>query len=301
VVKGKYNYMSPEQARGDPIDWRTDIFALGITLYELLTGRLPFAAETRIGTLQNTARGVYTPVHDIDANVPTVLVEVIDRAMAREREDRYQAAADMQYDLETFIEDTGEIVDTAVLAQYMRELFAREYERERQQIAELSAIEPPPEAVAALQARFPEITEVDARPPWLGDEESHVTAEQMVSADTTLVRPSPELAAGFPVDGPMSEESDTVAQQLWDDGGPTVEADVVALVNLEPEVSATETRDFSKEIGESSWQSDAAIEEDDERGNTLIVKMPDFIDDGRDDGGATTEIVENPFAEDENE
>jgi len=297
VVKGKYNYMSPEQARGDAIDWRTDIFALGITLYELLTGKLPFAGNSRIATLQNTARGEYISVHELDANVPTHLVDIVDTAMARDREQRYQAAADMQDDLEAFLSATGEFVDHTVMAATMRELFGHEYQREREQITELVAIAPPAEAVAAAQARFPEITEVDARPPWIEDDDTMVTAEQLIGMDTTQIRPSPELAAGFPVDGPFSEEGDTVCDTpSWGKSPPVTPAEVVELANFES--NATETRDFGKEIGESSWQTTGASEpaeyDDDERGDTLIVEMPDFLDPD-DDEGSTTEVVESPY------
>jgi predicted amino acid-binding ACT domain protein len=89
-VLGTPHYMSPEQAQDEPLDERSDLFSLGSTFYHLLGGRLPFEAATLPALLAKIAREQALPLAEVAPGVPRPLAILIDRMMARRREDRYQ-------------------------------------------------------------------------------------------------------------------------------------------------------------------------------------------------------------------
>ncbi len=91
-LHGKFGYMSPEQARGEPVDARSDIFSLGIVLYECLAGVNPFSAPTTFETLRRVQACEYPPVELLRPDVPTELVNVLKTALAKETKDRYADA-----------------------------------------------------------------------------------------------------------------------------------------------------------------------------------------------------------------
>ena len=82
VIAGTPQYMSPEQARGEPIDARSDLFSLGSVLYAMCAGRSPFRAETTYGVLHRIANDNPTPVCQVNADVPVWLGQIIERLMA---------------------------------------------------------------------------------------------------------------------------------------------------------------------------------------------------------------------------
>ena len=93
VIAGTPQYMSPEQARGEPIEARSDLFSLGGVLYAMCTGRSPFRAETTYGVLHRIANDKPTPVCEVNTDVPAWLGHVIERLMAKRPEDRFESAA----------------------------------------------------------------------------------------------------------------------------------------------------------------------------------------------------------------
>lgn len=90
-VLGTLEYMSPEQARGKPVDHRTDIYALGTILYEMLAGRRPFVAENRLALLQEIAHGTPPPVRSLRPEVSEVLDDAVSHALARDPQMRFQS------------------------------------------------------------------------------------------------------------------------------------------------------------------------------------------------------------------
>jgi serine/threonine protein kinase len=94
LVSGTPAYMSPEQARGDKVDHRTDIYSLGIVLYELLAGHVPFDGDSAMAIIY---KHIHEPPPQIE-DIPAQLQAVIDRALAKNPEDRYQSARDMAAD-----------------------------------------------------------------------------------------------------------------------------------------------------------------------------------------------------------
>jgi eukaryotic-like serine/threonine-protein kinase len=102
---GTPRYMSPEQALGGrtPLDGRTDIYSLGVTLYELLTGRPAFPGEDRLEITRKIASESPVPPRKLDSTIPADLETIVLRAMAKEPADRYPAAADLAADLGRFL------------------------------------------------------------------------------------------------------------------------------------------------------------------------------------------------------
>jgi serine/threonine protein kinase len=103
VVKGKVAYLSPEQVRGRPIDRRTDLFSLGIVLYELLTWKRLFARESDFETVKRIVEMVIPPPSSFNPAVKPGLDRIVLRALERDPERRYQSAAEMLDDLEGYL------------------------------------------------------------------------------------------------------------------------------------------------------------------------------------------------------
>jgi eukaryotic-like serine/threonine-protein kinase len=92
TVKGKLCYMSPEQARGQVLDGRSDLFSLGVVCYELLSGQRPFDGQSDADTLLRVTQGQHTPLIEVAPDVPGGLAMVVERLLSRDREQRYASA-----------------------------------------------------------------------------------------------------------------------------------------------------------------------------------------------------------------
>ena len=111
-IVGTVAYMSPEQAQGLPVDHRSDIFALGILLYEMATGERPFRGNTNLSVLSSILKDTPRPASELRDDVPKPLARMIQRALEKRPEDRYQSASDLRRDLEDLKRDvdSGELV-----------------------------------------------------------------------------------------------------------------------------------------------------------------------------------------------
>src|SRR3989441_10780510 len=99
VVMGTVNYMSPEQAMGRETDHRTDIFSLGVVLYEMATGRVPFSGASLTETIDRIAHAQPEAIARFNYNVPPELEVIIKKALRKNRDERYQSARDLLVDL----------------------------------------------------------------------------------------------------------------------------------------------------------------------------------------------------------
>ncbi len=102
VVMGTVGYMSPEQARGLPVDARTDIFSMGVVLYEMLTGRSPFAGNSSSSVLVSILEREPPPLSRFIQDAPSELQRIITRSLAKLRDERYQTIRDFYVDLKNF-------------------------------------------------------------------------------------------------------------------------------------------------------------------------------------------------------
>jgi serine/threonine-protein kinase len=131
AIKGKYPYMSPEQARGEELDPRSDVFGLGIVLYELLTSSRLFKRETDHATLKAVVGAKVAPPSALVDGVKKALDAIVLKALARKREDRFQSAGELQLALEEFLIQNRLAATSGHLAAFMRELYSQELEEER--------------------------------------------------------------------------------------------------------------------------------------------------------------------------
>jgi serine/threonine protein kinase len=110
-IVGTLAYMSPEQAQGLPVDQRSDIFSLGILLYEMATGERPFKGGTNLAVLSSVLKDTPPAASDLRDDIPKALARMIQRALEKRPEDRYQSTIDLRRDLEDLKRDvdTGEL------------------------------------------------------------------------------------------------------------------------------------------------------------------------------------------------
>jgi serine/threonine-protein kinase len=127
VLMGKVQYMSPEQAQYQTTDARSDLFSLGIVMYELLTGQVLFGSDTTATALQNVVYKPIPPPRRYNPSLPEDLERILLRALQRESAKRYPSAAEMGHDLEYAIYHKGYGPTIQTLEKYMRRYFPRLY------------------------------------------------------------------------------------------------------------------------------------------------------------------------------
>jgi eukaryotic-like serine/threonine-protein kinase len=134
VVKGKFAYMSPEQARGEAVDRRSDIFSAGIVLFELACARPLFSGKGK-EILDAVKAGAIPRPRDCDPNLPGPLEEIIMRALAYHADDRYQTARDLQNALGRFQFDYAkgqdELLDSGSLAAFIAAVISKDAKRDK--------------------------------------------------------------------------------------------------------------------------------------------------------------------------
>ena len=126
ALKGKIQYMSPEQAWGKPIDRRSDLFSLGVVLHELLTGERLFRGDTDITVLEKVRSAEVIPPSRMNPEVPTNLDAVVLKALAKDPDERYANASDLLRDLDSVLYSYTPAPGSADVAIYLHRLQAEE-------------------------------------------------------------------------------------------------------------------------------------------------------------------------------
>ena len=118
TVLGTVSYMSPEQAEGVAVDRRSDIFSLGVVLYEMLGSKRPFEGKSAIDTLHSIINEEPRPIIELNPSLPLEITELLGKAMAKDRNQRYQHAGDFELDLRRFKRalETNALVSSRVAA-----------------------------------------------------------------------------------------------------------------------------------------------------------------------------------------
>ncbi|MGH3423151.1 MAG: Stk1 family PASTA domain-containing Ser/Thr kinase [Nocardioidaceae bacterium] len=118
AVVGTAQYLSPEQARGEVVDARSDIYSTGCLLYELLTGRPPFVGDSPVSVAYQHVREVADPPSTLNPDVTPAMDQIVAKALAKRTEDRYQSAADMRADIERAMSGQDVTAATAAVPAY---------------------------------------------------------------------------------------------------------------------------------------------------------------------------------------
>lgn len=126
ILKGKFAYMSPEQAKGEHVDHRTDIFSLGVILHEILTGRRLFKSKNKRDTLKNVRRADVPVPSSIKSDIPPELDRIVMKALAKDPKNRYMWASELHDDLVKFLHAEYPDFQTSAVTDYIRNLFRDE-------------------------------------------------------------------------------------------------------------------------------------------------------------------------------
>ena len=120
TLKGKVAYMPPEQLRGEPLDRRTDVFALGVVLYELIGGKRPWSADNEVALIGQMMTTDAVPLGELRPDAPEELVAIVHKALAKDRAARYQSCNELLVDLEALIVQMGQSITQSRLADFVR-------------------------------------------------------------------------------------------------------------------------------------------------------------------------------------
>jgi serine/threonine protein kinase len=148
-IKGKLSYMSPEQAMGQQLDHRSDIFSLGAVMYEWITGYKLFTGENEMAILKSIIDGKIYPPSYFKEDVPEAVERILMKALDKDREARYQSAWEMQFDIDTFVAGSHFSPSNIHMSNFLKQIFDDEIEREKELLVRSRdvAIEPLPEPV----------------------------------------------------------------------------------------------------------------------------------------------------------
>lgn len=204
IIKGKVKYMSPEQAFGQPLDFRSDLFSAGSVLYELATGRPPFTAKTEIDLIFAVRDAEPIPCQVVNPRVPDALAHIIERSMHRSRSARYQSGAEFRDALLNFIRQYNPRYKRTKFSSFLRTLWAEEIEKELRAMESVVIDESSPRDlgrnlladVLGPNATYSRFTprRVAPGPAPLSEEATH--ADDAEAAEATSEGPMPEGAPG---------------------------------------------------------------------------------------------------------
>lgn len=157
TLKGKFGYMSPEQAEGLTVDYRTDIFSLGTVLWELLANDRLFLMNNEINTLKKIRDCKIPSLRKINPNIPVELEKIVMKSLARDKNLRYQNSSEFQRDLNRFLNRHDPDFSAQDFSVYVRTLFSQEILESRKRLIHYSQYQPTSEertvAMGQSQAR----------------------------------------------------------------------------------------------------------------------------------------------------
>ncbi|MER2563177.1 MAG: protein kinase [Myxococcaceae bacterium] len=124
VLKGKFAYMAPEQARGEMVDSRTDIFALGVVLWEMLTGGRLFDGDSELAVLRAVQESLIAPPTRLNPDVPNELSDIVLKALSRPPIERFQSAFEFDKALGTFVLRAAKSVEDTSVSLFLQQVYA---------------------------------------------------------------------------------------------------------------------------------------------------------------------------------
>ena len=129
IVKGKFAYMAPEQCTGSKVDHRLDVFALGVCIFETLTGKSLYRRSTEAATMRAVIMDPVPSLRDRIPDFPEELDAIIQKALAKASSDRYASAGEFAEALDDYARSTDQVVPQRQVQQFVRQVFAEEFHR----------------------------------------------------------------------------------------------------------------------------------------------------------------------------
>jgi eukaryotic-like serine/threonine-protein kinase len=159
TLKGKFGYMSPEQVDGMEVDARTDIFAIGIMLWEMLSEQRLFLTNNEMSTLRKIRDCKIPSLREIDPNIPIELEKIVNKSLARNKTQRYQTAAEIQKDLQSFLNRYNPDFSSQDFAEFIKEMFSEEIVDARKRQVAYSKVEVPMDPNAGRNNKLDSFTQ----------------------------------------------------------------------------------------------------------------------------------------------
>ncbi len=137
IILGKFLYMSPEQARHQPVDRRSDLYAVGLCLYELISGQNPFDSVPPGELMPMVASPRITPLSEVEPLTPPAVAQLVMKALAVEPAQRFQSAEEFRSRLQSCLHEIDPNAGPESVSRFMRDLFSTEFQGERKLLAQL--------------------------------------------------------------------------------------------------------------------------------------------------------------------
>lgn len=263
VLKGKYAYMSPEQIRGtSPIDARSDLFAVGIVLYELLCGRRPFEKDTSMQTLKAIVQEEPVPCRELNPEIPEGLAAIIHRCLEKNKNRRYASAQEVQVDLEDFVSGSRTRCNSITISHWLSSLFDGELSRENGGTVVFKGVG---------EVILPDVPNAP-RPPIPAPSNRLLEAVPAPSAEMAPERrgiDANDLLEEFTLDRPLDRSSarysDDSTVHTGETDGPDLSSSGVVM-NFDAESSDLDVDDV--------WHPDTHALEDEERPGEATIALP---------------------------
>jgi serine/threonine-protein kinase len=193
IILGKFLYMSPEQARHQPVDRRSDLYAVGLCLYELISGRNPFDMLPPGELMSAVALPQVQPLGEVVPSVPPAVTQLVMKALAVEPSQRFQTAEELRGRLNACLLELDPASGPESVSRYMSELFGPEYQGERRLLASLREVGRLPEPESGVQGT------PEGAAPRLAPEPGSKSGRQEGSFEPLSFKPTPRTREGGPV------------------------------------------------------------------------------------------------------
>lgn len=196
TLKGKFGYMSPEQADGQSIDVRTDIFSLGIVLWELLANDRLFTASSEAAILRKIRDCQVPSIRKINPNVPPELEKIVNKVLAKDPNLRYQTAAALHKDLNRFLNTQYPDFNSQDFAVFIKNAFAQSYQETKRKLVDYAKTEDSVAIAARSPSQGPatprsEATVIDRSVPPMTDDNPIIDASTNHKVELDSLRGSP--------------------------------------------------------------------------------------------------------------
>lgn len=241
IILGKFLYMSPEQARHQPVDRRSDLYAVGLCLYELLTGKNPFDALPPGELMSAVANPRIPPLQEVEPRVPPAVAQLVMKALAPPPEERFQTAEEFRGRVLTCLLEADPTAGPESASRVMLELFSAEYQQERKLLAGLKEV---PRLSGGEPARAPatatptmELSAVVVNPPQSPLPAKTIRLDGPVEPQPLSFQPTPRSREGAPPRDDGETKPSVVVDEPTRPAVPIEALDAAARARLRPSPS----------------------------------------------------------------